>query len=57
MKPDEWQIQEALDRLLRTVEFRYVSELPLADVLRNIGLMQLKNLTDFLEKADEEEPK
>jgi len=52
VKPDEWQIQEALDRLLRTVEFHYVSELPLADVLRKIGLIQLEDLTKMLEEKE-----
>jgi len=52
MKPEDWQIQEALDRMVRTPEFHYISEASLAEILLKIGLIQLDETIHMLEKEE-----
>ncbi len=49
MKPEEWQIREAIDSACRRPECREFFKLRLGDFLKEIGLIILDDLIQTLE--------
>jgi len=50
MKPENWQLNEALERLFKNPEYHDIWKMPIDDLLRKIGLLQLEDLIRLLEE-------
>lgn len=55
LKPEEWQKREALEKLLRSTEFRACCDMSIADILSHVGLIQLDDLIKTLDSKEVEQ--
>ena len=53
MKPEEWQIDEALENILRNPENRFIWHISLSEIMRKLALI---SLSDFVKQLEIEKP-
>lgn len=52
MKPEQWQIRESLENLLRNPENRYIFKMPLDEILNATGLIMIDDTVKMLDKYE-----